>query len=123
MWRRQRSRFYIKKIVRYLLDSDVLIAAKNIHYKPGFCQAFWRWLDEGHTAQLVCSIDKVCDELLNGDADDHLVQWARSKEVAGFFLDTKGLMGKFGEIANWALNRQPAYQPAGLYRPSKNLLR
>ena len=102
--------------MRYLLDADVLIAAKNIHYKPGFCQAFWQWLDDGYAAQAIFSIDRVCDELLNGDPDDHLVRWARSKETTGFFLDTKGLMGKFGEVANWSMRRQPPYQQAGLQK-------
>lgn len=102
--------------MRYLLDSDVLISAKSVYYRPGFCQAFWRWLDDSQAANLICSIDKVRDELFNGDDDDPLVQWATQKEAMGFFLDTRGLMGKFGEVSNWAMSRQPTYRPAGLQK-------
>ncbi len=28
----------------YLLDSDVFIRAKNLHYGLDFCPAFWEWL-------------------------------------------------------------------------------
>lgn len=28
----------------YLLDADVFIAAKNLHYGLDFCPAFWEWL-------------------------------------------------------------------------------
>ncbi|WP_298012500.1 DUF4411 family protein [uncultured Castellaniella sp.] len=102
--------------MRYLLDSDVLIAAKSVHYKPGFCEAFWQWLDDSHAADVICSIDRVRDELLQGDGDDHLVQWARNKEPTGFFQETKGLMGKFGDVSNWAMSRLPPYRPAGLQK-------
>lgn len=28
----------------YLLDANVFIQAKNLHYGPDFCPAFWQWL-------------------------------------------------------------------------------
>ena len=28
----------------YLLDADVFIRAKNLHYGLDFCPAFWAWL-------------------------------------------------------------------------------
>ena len=28
----------------YLLDANVFIAAKNLHYSLDFCPAFWDWL-------------------------------------------------------------------------------
>ena len=28
----------------YLLDADVFIRAKNVHYGFDFCPAFWEWL-------------------------------------------------------------------------------
>ena len=28
----------------YLLDSNVFMAAKNLHYGLDFCPAFWDWL-------------------------------------------------------------------------------
>jgi hypothetical protein len=29
----------------YLLDSDVFIQAKNLHYSFDFCPAFWDWIE------------------------------------------------------------------------------
>jgi len=30
----------------YLLDADVFIRAKNLHYGLDFCPAFWDWLTQ-----------------------------------------------------------------------------
>lgn len=32
----------------YLLDSDVFIQARNLHYGFDFCPAFWDWLEWAH---------------------------------------------------------------------------
>jgi len=53
--------------MRYLFDADVLISAKNFHYNPGFCPEFWECILVGHNAGLLFSIDKVRDEMLNGN--------------------------------------------------------
>lgn len=42
----------------YLLDSDVFIQAKNLHYGFDFCPAFWAWIDERHAAGTVFSIER-----------------------------------------------------------------
>ncbi len=34
----------------YLLDSDVFIQAKNLHYGLDFCPAFWDWLIASNAA-------------------------------------------------------------------------
>lgn len=31
----------------YLLDANVFIQAKNLHYGLDFCPAFWQWLIDG----------------------------------------------------------------------------
>jgi Domain of unknown function (DUF4411) len=61
----------------YLLDSDVFIQAKNLHYGFDFCLAFWEWIDEGHAVGSVLSIEKVQGELIGGD--DDLAAWARQR--------------------------------------------
>lgn len=33
----------------YLLDADVFISAKNLHYGFDFCPAFWDWLIRANT--------------------------------------------------------------------------
>ena len=47
----------------YLLDANVFIQAKRLHYGMDFCPAFWRWLEQENVAGRVFSIEKVADEL------------------------------------------------------------
>ena len=49
-----------------LLDANVFIQAKNLHYGLDFCPAFWHWLIEKNMAGQVFSIDKVADEIAAG---------------------------------------------------------
>ena len=60
----------------YVLDANVFIGAKNLHYGLDFCPAFWEWLIEQNGAARVFSIEKVGDEV-QALADD-LSVWARS---------------------------------------------
>ena len=60
----------------YLLDADVFIQAKNLHYGLDFCPAFWDWLIAGNAAGLVFSIEKVGDEV--EAMADELSAWAAS---------------------------------------------
>ena len=50
----------------YLLDTNVFIQAKNLHYGFDFCPAFWDWLVVQNEAGKVASIEKVGDELRAG---------------------------------------------------------
>ena len=36
-------------MTRYLLDANVFIQAKNLHYGFDFCPAFWDWLVDRNT--------------------------------------------------------------------------
>lgn len=67
----------------YLVDSDVFIQAKNLHYGFDFCPAFWKWLVEQNKRGAVASVDKVAEELKAGN--DELAQWVRGRDK-GFFL-------------------------------------
>lgn len=97
--------------MRYLLDSDVLIAAKNLYYRPGFCEAFWDWLEDAHLGSRVFSIDKVQTELLAGEDEDHLRQWAKNKSDT-FFLPTRGTLHKWRDLSIWANSIETAFTPA-----------
>lgn len=67
----------------YLLDSNVFIQAKNLHYGLDFCPAFWHWLDETHAVGTVCSIDSVRTELIAGN--DDLSAWVQQRP-SSFFI-------------------------------------
>lgn len=62
----------------YLVDSDVFMQAKNLHYAFDFCPAFWSWIDTAHADGSVFSVEKVGDEILAGS--DELADWARDRE-------------------------------------------
>lgn len=53
----------------YLLDTNVFISAKNLHYGMDFCPAFWDWLVRKNQSGKVFSIEKVGDEIMAGNDD------------------------------------------------------
>lgn len=94
----------------YLLDANVFIQAKNLHYGLDFCPAFWEWLVVSNEAQLVFSIEKVGDEIDAGA--DELADWA-SQRGAGFFLKPDAaLLPALGSVSTWVLGQN--YEPAAV---------
>lgn len=93
----------------YLLDANVLIEAKNRYYAFDIAPGFWAWLDQAHRQSVVCSIDAVRDELLDGD--DELAAWADAN--AAFFRTVdEGTTQHFGALTAWATSR--SFTPAAL---------
>ena len=93
-----------------LLDANVFIQAKNLHYGMDFCPAFWEWLIEKNVAGQVFSIDKVADELEAG-ADD-LTQWAR-EQGSGMFRKTDArIVPQFSTVSAWVMEQ--GYEPAAV---------
>ncbi|MBA2703600.1 MAG: DUF4411 family protein [Blastocatellia bacterium] len=88
----------------YLLDANVFIQGKNLHYGLDFCPAFWDWLIAGNNAKQVFSIEKVGDEILAGG--DQLADWA-SDRGPGFFLKPADLSTNPNLQSAW-LDRQIA---------------
>ncbi|MCL2780448.1 MAG: DUF4411 family protein, partial [Actinomycetia bacterium] len=82
----------------YLLDTNVLIEAKNRYYAFDIAPGFWDWLDRAHGQSLACSIDAVRDELLDGN--DELAEWA--KQHPDFFqaID-QGTTQHFAPLTTW----------------------
>ncbi len=68
----------------YLLDSNIFIQAKNLHYGFDFCPAFWDFLLQQHQQGKIFSVDKVKDEITTGD--DELADWAKNSDLIDFFL-------------------------------------
>lgn len=96
--------------MRYLLDTNIFIQAKNLHYGFDFCPAFWQWLIEQNAAHQVASIEKVGDELVSGD--DELAGWA-AKRGKGFFLSPDdNVLPALGEVSAWATGQN--YEPAAI---------
>lgn len=93
----------------YLLDANVFISAKNLHYGFDFCPAFWDWLVYAHQAGKVFSIEKVGDELAAGQ--DPLAQWVTGLSPGFFLKPDAATLPALGTIANW-VNEQPNYSAA-----------
>lgn len=77
----------MKRPTIYLLDSDVLIAAKNTYYAFDFCPGFWKAVLREHDNGRIFSVNRVRGELMSGRKDEDLVKWVRKKVPATFFLD------------------------------------
>lgn len=94
----------------YLLDANVFIQAKNLHYGFDFCPAFWEWLIANNKEKQVFSIEKVGDELESGG--DDLATWA-TQRGSGFFLKPDSLMlPALGSVSNWVTSQ--SYEPAAV---------
>lgn len=94
----------------YLLDANVFIQAKNLHYGLDFCPAFWEWLIRQNQAGNVFSIEKVADELAAGD--DDLSRWARPRGTDFFLPPDETLLGALQQVSRWVTAQQ--YAPAAV---------
>ncbi len=94
----------------YLLDANVFIQAKNLHYGFDFCPAFWDWIDERHAAGSVFSIEKVGDELVA--VDDELAEWARQRAASFFLKPDAPVIPSLQATSAWA--NGAGYEPAAV---------
>ena len=98
----------------YLIDSDVLITAKNRYYAFAICPGFWDSMLHGHSLGRVHSIDQVRQELLLGRDDDDLVQWVGGSVPADFFLDSDAeeVVDAFTRVMRWVTRRAQYHDEA-----------
>ncbi|MDY0152932.1 MAG: DUF4411 family protein, partial [Candidatus Cloacimonas sp.] len=94
----------------YLLDSDVFIQAKNLHYGLDFCPAFWDWLIASNASGQVFSVEKVGDEINKGK--DALTTWAAQRGPGFFLKPDNAILPAFGVLSQWAAAQQ--YDPAAV---------
>lgn len=94
----------------YLLDANVFIQAKNLHYGLDFCPAFWDWLIAGNSAQRVFSIEKVGDEIFA--VADELSNWAAQRGPDFFLKPDATLLPALRTVSGWATSQR--YEPAAV---------
>ncbi len=94
----------------YLLDANVFIQAKNLHYGLDFCPAFWEWILNNNAAGRVFSIDKVADEIAAGS--DELTDWMRDHGNRLFVKTGTTVAAQFGAVSAWVMQQQ--YEPSAI---------
>ena len=94
----------------YLLDANVFIQAKNLHYGLDFCPAFWDWMIAENTAKRVFSIEKVGDEIDAGG--DELADWVGQRGPDFFLKPDPTILPALGTVSNWATSQ--GYDPAAV---------
>ena len=87
----------------YLLDANVFIQAKNLHYGLDFCPAFWQWLINSNADGHVFSIDKVKDEINAGS--DELKDWVRD-HGNNLFCKTDESTTRLSDVVTWVGKQQ-----------------
>lgn len=94
----------------YLLDANVFIQAKNLHYGLDFCPAFWDWLVASNATELVFSIERVGDEIEAGA--DELAGWAAERGPGFFLKPDPTILPALGSVSNWAAGQ--GYEPVAV---------
>lgn len=94
----------------YLLDANVFMQAKNLHYGFDCCPAFWDWLIESNAAKKVFSIEKIGDEIDAGG--DELSLWANQRGASFFLKPDPAILPALGSVSTWATSQ--GYEPAAV---------
>jgi predicted nucleic acid-binding protein len=87
----------------YLLDTNVFIQAKNLHYGFDFCPAFWEWLIAQNSEQRVFSIEQVAGEIAAGA--DELSSWASERGSAFFLSADTAILPALARLSAWATSQ------------------
>ncbi|KHL15704.1 uncharacterized protein DUF4411 [Mumia flava] len=94
----------------YLLDANVFIQAKNLHYGMDFAPGFWDWIVQAHDAGVVLSIEKVGDELKAGG--DDLATWATGRPATFFEPADATDSASLTAVATWVAGM--GYEPSAV---------
>lgn len=65
----------------FLLDTDVLIAAKNLYYPLDRVPHFWVWILHQAASGRIKIPTKVLEEILRGNKEDELFIWVKCNRV------------------------------------------
>lgn len=90
--------------MRYLLDSNSYIQAKNQYYQIDFCPGYWDWLDHQFEAGILASILLVYKELES--FDDELSVWVKSRKKQFLDVSDDKTQEQFIQIAAYSQTLQ-----------------
>lgn len=87
--------------IEYLVDSNVLIQAKNMYYRMDFCPGFWEWFSNSVDEGKVKSISFVKEELEKGN--DELKSWIKTLSNCFLHVDDKQTQKFYEDIINYVM--------------------
>lgn len=95
--------------MKYLLDANVFIEAKNRYYGMDIAPGFWSWLESEHEDDLLATVRAVYNEIVPG-GDDLAVWMAAHPTMA---LDVEPEDGpQFTQLSDWLTSSGRYQQPA-----------
>jgi hypothetical protein len=94
----------------FLLDSNVLIEAKNRYYAFDICPGFWDWLSDEHDGEQVLSIKAVRDEVVS--RADELAAWVAARSSSFFLTPDQADLVPLATLATWVNSQK--YRPAAV---------
>jgi hypothetical protein len=98
--------------MKYLLDANTFIEAKNRYYNMTVCPAYWLWILQRFAAQDVASIAMVGDELKKGD--DELAAWARDNADLFITIHDEDTQICFATVANLVMQKGGEMKPGAV---------
>lgn len=98
--------------MRYLLDSNTMIEAKNRYYQMHICPGYWTWVLRANASGEVASIDSVKKELRDGN--DNLAEWVKGN--SHLFIDESDdpTQAAFTEVAEHVASLAHTMNPGAL---------
>ena len=100
----------ISLIKPYLLDTNVFIAAQRSYYPLSLCPGFWDVLTHYSQQGRVLSIDRVRNEILNGD---ELASWVRQAPTELFLTSAEQqVVDAFSKMQIWVQHNDQFLQAA-----------
>ena len=94
--------------MRYLLDANTYIQAKNQYYGMDICPAYWEWLDLQFQQNMLASVEMIGRELKEGN--DELAEWAKARPEHFIKHDDNDTQLIFTQIAEILISGD--YNPA-----------
>lgn len=94
----------------YLLDANVFIQGRKLHYGFDICPGFLEWIERGSALGNVRSIEQVGLELRAGT--DELAAWATERGDDFFLSPDPAMLPSLQAVSNWVTSR--AYTQAAV---------
>lgn len=86
--------------MKYLLDANTFIEAKNRYYRMHVCPGYWTWIRRKHGIEVVASIKMVGKELTDGN--DELSKWAKKFSQLFVAVDDLQTQRNYSKVAAYA---------------------